>query len=96
MLLSLLAASSAFAATPAYDYPFGDPLVATVLGTPKDLLAELDYDIPRKDREIVLFPEREIPSIVALPTFRYAITAQKAPAPLIFVIAGTGSSHRGA
>lgn len=96
MLSSLLAASSVSAASPAYDFPFKDPLVATVLGTPKELVAEVDYDIPRKDREIVIFPERKLPSIVALPTFRYAITAQEEAAPLIFVIAGTGSSHRGA
>ena len=96
MLLLFLAAPVALAANPAYDYPFADPLVATVLGTPKALRAEIDYDIPRKEREIVVFPEREIPSIVARPTYHYAIAAQKQAAPLIFVIAGTGSSHRGA
>lgn len=98
LLLSLMAAPVVLATSPApaYDFPFKDPLVATVLGTPEDLRAEIDYDIPRKDREIVIFPDRKIPSIVALPKYRYSITAQEQAAPLIFVIAGTGSSHRGA
>ena len=67
LLLSLMAAPVVLATSPAYDFPFKDPLVATVLGTPEDLRAEIDYDIPRKDREIVIFPDRKIPSIVALP-----------------------------
>ncbi len=94
--LSFIAASAVLAASPAYDFPFKDPLLATVLGTPKELRAEIDFDIPRKEREIVIFPEREIPTIVPRSTFRYAITTQEQAAPLIFVIAGTGSSHRGA
>jgi pimeloyl-ACP methyl ester carboxylesterase len=96
LLVSLIAAPVVLATSPVYDFPFKDPLVATVLGTPKDLRAEIDYDIPREDREIVIFPDRKIPSIVALPKYRYSITAQDQAAPLIFVIAGTGSSHRGA
>jgi hypothetical protein len=32
---------------------------------------------------------------VATVKYRYSITAQEQAAPLIFVIAGTGSSHRG-
>ena len=94
--LSFFTASALSAASPAYEFPFEDPLLATVLGTPKDLRADIDFDIPRKDREIVVFPDRKIASYVPRPTYRYAITTQKQAAPLIFVIAGTGSSHRGA
>ena len=65
ILLSFFATSAALAA--AYECPFKDALVATVLGTPKDLRAQIDYDIPRKEREIVIFPDRKIPGIVALP-----------------------------
>lgn len=95
-VLAFFATSAAFAAESDYDFPFDDPLVATVLGTPKDLRAEIDYDIPRKDRKIVVFPERKIAARVARSTYRYAITAQDDAAPLVFVIAGTGGSHRGA
>ena len=94
--LSFFAASAVLATGPAYDFPFKDPLLATVLGTPKDLRAEIDMDIPRDEREIIVFPDRDIPTIVPRPTYLYAIAAQEQAAPLIFVIAGTGSSHRSA
>jgi pimeloyl-ACP methyl ester carboxylesterase len=90
-------ASAALAVSPSsYDYPFEDPLIATVVGTPKDLRPEINFKIPRKDREIVVFPERTFPRIVPRSRYHYAITAQQQAAPLIFVIAGTGGSHRGA
>lgn len=94
--ISCLVASVALAAIPAsYDYPFKDPLVATVIGTPNAYRPELNYKVPRKDREIVIVAEREFPRIVPRTTYRYAITMQEQAAPLIFVIAGTGGSHRG-
>lgn len=96
ILLCSLAGAAVSAASPAYDFPFKDPLLATVLGTPQALRADVDYDIPRKDREVVVFPERKIPGFVPRSTYRYAITAQEEAAPMIFVIAGTGASHRGA
>lgn len=81
ILLSFFATSAALAAAPAYECPFKDALVATVLGTPKDLRAQINYDIPRKEREIVIFPDRKIPGIVALPAYRYSIAALKQAAP---------------
>ena len=94
--LSCLVATAALAASPSsYDYPFKDPLVATVIGTPNGFRPEINFKIPRKDREIVIFSDREFPRIVPRTTYRYAITAQEQAAPLIFVIAGTGGSHRG-
>ena len=94
--LSYLVSTTALAASPSsYDYPFKDPLVATVIGTPGEFRPEIDFRIPRKEREIVIFPDRAFPSIVPRTTYRYAITTQEQTAPLIFVIAGTGGSHRG-
>ena len=96
LCLSCLAATTVLAASPSsYDYPFKNPLVATVIGTPNEYRPEINMTVPRKDREIVIFPEREFPRIVPRTTYRYAITAQQEAAPLIFVIAGTGGSHRG-
>ncbi len=77
-----------------YGYPFSDPLVATVLGTPPSHRAELDYDVPRVEREIVVFPGRKVARVVPRHAYRYGIAKQDHSAPLIFVIAGTGGSHR--
>lgn len=96
IFLSFFFATGAWAAVEDYGYPYADPLVATVLGTPKADQATLPRDIPRKERKIVIFPDRELPDAVAVRSFRYAITSQDKAAPLVFVIAGTGSSHQSA
>jgi hypothetical protein len=93
--VSELATSSVLATSHADEFSFEDPLLATVFGTPPELRAEMDCDIPRRQREIVLLLDREILRIVPRKTSRYATTMQDGPAPLIFVIAGTGGSHRG-
>jgi hypothetical protein len=96
IVLSFFFAAGAWATVEGYGYPFADPLVATVLGTPKDMQVMLDRKTPRKEKKIVIFPERVLPDAVAVRSFQYAITAQKKAAPLVFVIAGTGSSHQAA
>ena len=98
-LLSLslfLALSSAVGATspPAdYNYPIADPLKATVAGAPGETALD---GIPVLDRyfHVTIFPDRRLP-----PRFRnlrslpFGLAAQSEPAPLIFIIAGTGSGH---
>ncbi len=95
ILLCVALSDTLLANDPNYAYPIRDPLLATVLGTPPEQAAEVDFDVPRTDQEIVIFPQRKLPRIVARDTYRYALTAQDEAAPLIFLIAGTGSSHRG-
>ena len=79
----------------AYDYPFVSPLVATVVATPEayqarlPALTELDYS----SRKILVRPERKIPDVFwyFADGLHYAVVKQDRPAPLAFVIAGTGA-----
>ena len=77
-----------------YDYPDISPYAATVVGTPIALQADLPKNIPVEDRELTVFPDRELPDILWYgENMRYSLVAQKEPAPLIFVIAGTGAGY---
>lgn len=77
----------------AYDYPFKDPYLATVIGTPSEFQPKLPEKIDYKMLSFEVFPERVVPSVFWYQReFRYSLTFQKGEAPLIFVIAGTGSS----
>jgi hypothetical protein len=78
----------------AYDYKVDDPYVSTIVGTPE----VLEYDkLPKKvDYELLglkVFPDRPTPDVFWYQReFMYTLSYQKQEAPLIFVIAGTGSS----
>ncbi len=91
-----LAFSSVVGATPPppdYDYPISDPLKATVAGAPGE--AALD-GIPVLERyfQLTIFPDRPLPPrLRGLRTLPFGLAVQSKPAPLIFVIAGTGSGH---
>ena len=90
----LLLAMGAFAAAEAYDYPYSDPYMATVMGTPKELKGDVPETIPLKRRKLPVYEGRQIPDALwygAQLDYSYAL--QKGPAPLIFVIAGTGAAH---
>ena len=78
----------------AYNYPFADPWVSTVIGTPSEFAEVLPMDIPLKKRTITLFPDRKVPGVLwNLDEFSYSYVQQEQSAPLIFLIAGTGSSY---
>ena len=78
----------------AYDYKVDDPYVSTIVGTPE----VLEWDkLPKKvDYELLglkVFPDRPTPDVFWYQReFLYTLSYQKQEAPLIFVIAGTGSS----
>jgi hypothetical protein len=78
-----------------YNYPFGNPWVATVVGTPAEQRVVLP-DEPRPERrQLVLFPNRPIPEgFWYYDTLNYSVLLQPGPAPLVFVIAGTGADDR--
>lgn len=90
----LLIASGVLAsAATAYNYPFADPWVSTVIGTPHEFAEKLPTDIPLKKSTITMFPERKIPGVLwNLDRLAYSYVQQEQAAPLIFLIAGTGSS----
>jgi hypothetical protein len=97
-LLILVAAAGLLVAghATAYDFPFENPLLATVVGTPSHYQADLPEDPPRKTLEITIKPPGQIPEIFWYDrVLRYSFLEQKQPAPLIFVIAGTGGGHTG-
>src|SRR5690625_3755728 len=74
-------------------YPYKNPMLATVLGTPKALQAKLPDDIDFSVHTLKPLVKRDTP-----PTLRYARplqyvqTTQGKPAPLAFIIAGTGDT----
>ena len=80
-----------------YDYPLADPFVATVISTPAEYAQVLPQKVPVKMDSIALFPHRKVPGILwNLKALRYSYLCQKNPAPLIFLIAGTGASFQSA
>ena len=86
-------AAGAAAAEP-YGYPFDDPWVATVVGTPKEYQADLPEKIPAKRAAITVFADRTVPEVFWYDQkLRYAYAVQKRPAPLVFIISGTGGSY---
>jgi len=77
-----------------YDYPDLSPYAATVVGTPVALRADLPKKIPVKDFDLEVFPDHEVPNILWYnKKLRYSLVTQESPAPLIFVIAGTGAGY---
>jgi len=95
VLFGLLTSVCALAATEEYTFPFQDPFVATVVGTPPDDRAE-----PKPIRganvtrmEIDVFEDRVKPELFWHDRgLRSAVVTQDHKAPLIFLIAGTGAS----
>jgi pimeloyl-ACP methyl ester carboxylesterase len=91
-LLLLVFSTCAFAE--AYDYPYSNPYLATVMGTPDNVKAKVPETIPLKIRKLPRYEGRKIPDALWYGAqLDYSYAAQKGPAPLIFVIAGTGASH---
>ncbi|MGB1142115.1 MAG: hypothetical protein ACPG1A_14535, partial [Halioglobus sp.] len=79
-----------------YDFPITDRFVATVVGTPEAYRAELPQKIPFRQHRITIFPDRVPPDVLWYgEELRYSAALQRGPAPLIFLIAGTGASHNG-
>lgn len=88
--------ATGLAAQEAYDYPFDNTYIATVLGTPLEYRAELPEKIPFKERSIKVFEDREVPDYFWYDEkMRYATVFQRKAAPLVFLIAGTGASYHG-
>ncbi|MFF7708373.1 serine/threonine protein kinase [Pseudomonas sp. NPDC007930] len=81
-----------------YGYPLTNPFEATIATTPPDLRPKLplDEDIDQADYTLNIRPEREqvLPdNFWAVKKLRYRLAKQSKPAPLIFLIAGTGAAY---
>ena len=84
----------AYGAEAPYPYPFSNPNIATVVGTPKKLRAEVPEKIPVSDRELTIYEDRAIPSILWYDKqLRYSIATRDGIAPLIFIIPGMGAAY---
>jgi len=95
MAITALLFSSAFAEE--YSYPINDPYEATVVGTPVANKPELPKEIRRKRLDLTIFEDRAIPDALFYNESLFCSFAwQKEQAPLIFVIAGTGTNYRSA
>lgn len=85
------------AAEDTYGYPIPGSYEATIIGTPIKLMPELPANINTKQLVLTIFPERKKPSIFFYDEgLRCTFAYQDHKAPLVFLIAGTGSSDRSA
>ena len=80
-----------------YGYPLSNPFEATIATTPAELRAEVpgDEDIDQADYSLRLRPEREFilpENFWAVKRLTYRLAKQPGPAPLMFIISGTGAT----
>ena len=95
--LAFLLLSASGGNSGAYEYPFVNPYVASVIGTPAQYGVALPRKIKVRQFELVVFEERKIPDVFWYQDkLKYSLAYQQKKAPLIFVIAGTGSSYAAA
>lgn len=94
ILFCCLVLTASLTNSQAYDYPFANPYVATVIGTPAQYGAPLPEKIEIKQLELKVSEDRKVPDVFWYQdALRYSLAYQKEKAPLIFVIAGTGASY---
>jgi pimeloyl-ACP methyl ester carboxylesterase len=75
-----------------FAYPWEDPVVATVVGTPPQMRAPLPETIPTSRNRLEVLPERKIPEVFWYQRgLRYTLSAQPGEAPLVILIPGTGA-----
>lgn len=81
-----------------YGFPVTNPFEATIASTPRAQRPEVptDNQIDQSDYALDLMPQRaeQLPDAFwAVKQLKYRLAKQKGPAPLIFVIAGTGAKY---
>ncbi len=93
--ISLLSVAACFAAEDNYGYPIPGSYEATILGTPAKLMPEFPATIHTRQLVLNIFPERRIPPVFFYDKgLRCTFAYQDRKAPLVFLIAGAGSSDR--
>ena len=97
LVISFMLTTVCWASNGTYDYPLDNKLAATILGTPKEFKATVPEKIKMEQKRLTVFPDRVVPELYFYQKgLQYFIVKQKGPAPLIFMIAGTGASHNSA
>lgn len=92
VLFSLLCITKSTVAQTA-QFPIADPYKATIFGTPPELMYKIKDPVKPDECEIVI-ENRHIPDIFWYnKEFYYTTAMQEDEAPLLFIIAGTGSEH---
>jgi pimeloyl-ACP methyl ester carboxylesterase len=99
-LAVVLPAQAKDIAADSYGYPLHNAFEATIATTPPELRPQLpdDSDIKQSDYAVRLRPEREfeLPSnFWPVTKMHYRLAKQSGPAPLMFIIAGTGAHYSG-
>ena len=75
-------------------YPFQNPYDATIIGSSMMMTEGVSKKIPSKNYEIPTRKQGELPDNLWNHTkFRFSLNQQKHKAPLIFLLAGTGSDY---
>ncbi|WP_304085707.1 alpha/beta hydrolase [Maridesulfovibrio ferrireducens] len=93
LFIALFFCTSTFASNPEPEFPIADPFKATIFGTPRELVQTFPEPVKTEECEIVI-EDRRIPDIFWYDEdFYYTTAMQKEEAPLLFIIAGTGSEH---
>lgn len=98
LTLAVAPVQAADVSVEAYGYPLSNPFEATIATTPVALRAEVpgDDDIDQADYSLRLRPEREFTlpdNFWAVKRLTYRLARQPGPAPLMFIISGTGASY---
>jgi hypothetical protein len=95
--LVLLPALSQAADSKGYGYPIPTPYAATILGTPPQLKPPLPKEVKNKELLLELIPGLKKSEVFYYDNgLRCTFAYQDHKAPLIFLIAGTGSNHKSA
>ena len=91
IVLFLILSLTAFS----YNFPIDDPYSATIIGSATMMTPGVSEKIPLKVYEIQIKDKKEIPDVFWYASkFKFSFSKQKnKKAPLIFVLAGTGSDY---
>ena len=91
IVLFLILSLTAFS----YNFPIDDPYSATIIGSATMMTPGVSENIPLKVYEIQIKNKKEIPDVFWYASkFKFSFSKQKnKKAPLIFVLAGTGSDY---
>lgn len=93
--LALLMVPAVYAHEPP-GYPITNPFLATIVGTPPKLAWPVpdETEIRQADLAVRVLPERQLPPVLSrYQDLHYRLAWQNESAPLVFIIAGTGSSY---